>query len=122
MVKELECMFRLEVFEETLPKKLNWLDMTEEEYEEFDEDNFPKKGYELYFATWEEMSQKIDEITKGYHMFWCDPVKDHMGNDTEFLEYHNDQGAWDKEIHITTSRVYLTESFWKAVAYHQNKK
>ncbi|RYI30565.1 hypothetical protein EVU96_09115 [Bacillus infantis] len=105
-------LFKMEVTETVMPKKLNWLS----EYEDaFDEEDFKYNQYELFFPNFEEMSNKITEITEGYNQYWADVIFDFQGSNVESLEYHNGHEEWDKEINISTSRFYLTDSFWDAM-------
>jgi hypothetical protein len=111
-------IFKMEVKEVTMPKKMNWLGSYDEK---FKDEDFKENKYVLYFGTFEEMSNKIDEVTKGYHQYWADVTYDLYENNDEYLEYHNDYGAWDKEIYIDTSRLYLIDSFWKAIENYSKK-
>lgn len=108
-------IFRMEVIETTLPKKLNWLGGHNET---FDEDDFPVERYEIYFSTFEEMSVKIDGITEGYRQHWASIHDDMYGNNVEDLEYHNGTDEWDKEINIETSRLYLIDSLLNAIKHY----
>lgn len=73
------------------------------------------KEFELYFASFDEMSLKIDEITKGYSQYWADVTSDSRGQNVEHLEYHNGEKKWDKEIKIKTSRLYLSNSLIETI-------
>ena len=118
MDKENRFLYRMRVSATTFPKKINWLKLID--WDDFDEDkDFPSETYELFFATWDEMSQKIDKITEDYHQYWANITNDLHGYNNEDLEYHNDHGTWDKELYISTSRVWFSDSFWKAVNYNQ---
>jgi hypothetical protein len=105
-------IFRMEINEIFLPKKLNRLGTIKDSY---DYDDIVENRYELYFPTFEEMSIKIDEITEGFHQFWADVRTDMYDNNIEDLEYHNGVGEWNKELHIETSRLYLIESLLKSI-------
>lgn len=105
-------IYRMEVSKVIYPKKMNWLG---EITESFDDDEFPVERYELYFSTFEEMSEEIDKITEGFHQYWANVYDDLFGNSVENLEYHNGRGEWDTEIDIVVSRLYLIESLLKAI-------
>jgi hypothetical protein len=113
----MDFIFKMEIREVSFPKKFNWL--SEWDDDDLDEDDFPTNEYELYFGRWEEMSTYIDAITKGFKQYWADVYFDIYNNNNERLEYHNGSSEWDKEIHISTSRIYLDKSFWKAIEQHK---
>ncbi|MFK7678647.1 hypothetical protein ACI3ER_11455 [Bacillus sp. Wb] len=118
--KKLGYIYKLEVSETILPKKMNWLGDYEEE---FDDDDFDGKRYELFFSSFGDMDKKIDELTVGFQQYWADVHSDLHDNNVEYLEYHNtdSNGEWDKEVKFNTSRLYLTESFWDALNKFQEK-
>ena len=105
-------IYRMEVSELNYPKQMNWLGEWDAEY---NEDDFQGKRYELYFPTFEKMSEKLKEITEGCHQYWANVYKDLYDNNIEELEYHNGKGAWDKEIHIETSRIYLRSDLLNSI-------
>ena len=59
----------------------------------------------LYFATYKEVSEHINSLTKGFVQYWVDVQVD----DTEILEYHNGL-EWDIEYTFTTGRIDLPEN------------
>ena len=105
-------IFKMKVNEVILPKKMDWLKY---DGDDFDEDDFKGKTYELFFPTFDDMSKKIDEITDGCHQFWADVRNDIYDKNIENLEYHNSRGEWDKEFHIETSRIYLTNDLLNSI-------
>lgn len=104
-------IFRMEVSERILPKKMDWLSDYEDKFEE---DEFDYKEYEFFFPTFEDMSKKLDEITEDCHQYWADARDDIYGNNIESLEYHNGY-EWDREFHIKTSRIYLTDDLLESI-------
>jgi hypothetical protein len=105
-------IFKMEVSERILPKSMDWLSDYEDE---FDDEEFKSRRYELFFPTFEDMSKKLDEITAGCHQYWADAHFDIYGNNVESLEYHNGRGEWDKEFHIEISRIYLTDDLLESI-------
>lgn len=105
-------IYRVEVSETSLPKRMDWYGDYEEE---FDQDLFGYKTFECYFPYYEEVSQYINLLTKGYHQYWADPGEDIYGEHEEYLEYHNGRDAWDKVLYVHVSQVKLVPSLLEAI-------
>ena len=112
-----DFIYKIEITEVNFPEKKNWL-TDWDDVENYNED-IKGNEYELFFATFEDMSLKINEITKGLQQYWSDVQEDKQGNNVEYLEYRNSKRMWDKVIRFRTSPFYLNESFWKAIKRYQ---
>lgn len=110
----------MEMKEYTLPKKLDWLNITSETLEKEVIGGPPPllQKHSFIFQTWDEVIQKIDEITVGYYpdkkygYFMLFEEQDVCPYETivDTSYFYNDITTWDKEINFSIFKIPNDES------------